>query len=157
MDYYHDEVGFNYRMTNIEAAVGCAQIENVDIFVKRKREVNQFYQKKFAHVEGVSLFPSPPWADSSCWFSGIVLNNYDDKMMKQLIAKISDSNVMARPFWRPIHLQPKFESCITSSMEVSNFIWNKILVLPCSTNIKDEELEEVVHVVLNALEQIKIA
>jgi perosamine synthetase len=142
-DYYHDEVGFNYRMTNLEAAVGCAQIENLSRFIKRKREIRSFYNENLGDVDGVSCFPEPSWAESGCWFSGVVLNNYNEENYKDLIDRLEEAGIMARPFWMPVHLQPQFKNCYRTSMKESETLWSKILVLPCSTNITNDELKKV--------------
>ncbi len=73
-EYDHDMVGFNYRMTNIQAAVGCAQMERAEEFIQKKREIREFYNHAFAGTGSVSLFPVPAEVRSACWFSGIVLN-----------------------------------------------------------------------------------
>ena len=74
-DYIHDQVGFNYRMTNIQAALGCAQIERLDEFVNKKRNIDFSYRAGLKDIDGLGFFPSASWAESACWFSGITLDS----------------------------------------------------------------------------------
>ena len=71
-EYDHDMVGYNYRMTNVQAAIGCAQMERMEKLVGRKREIRRYYNQEFRGIEGISLFPENNDARSACWFSGIV-------------------------------------------------------------------------------------
>ena len=143
-EYDHDMVGFNYRMTNIQAAVGCAQLERTDEFVKRKREIRSFYNNEFNGIKGVSLFPVPSYEESSCWFSGIVIDKGGLDEIRQLCSKLREKEIESRSFWKPVHLQKPYENALkASSLEISSKLWNRILTLPCSTNITNDELKYV--------------
>lgn len=143
-EYDHDMVGFNYRMTNIQAAVGCAQLERTDEFVKRKREIRSFYNNEFNGIKGVSLFPVPSYEESSCWFSGIVIDEGGLDEIRQLCSKLREKEIESRSFWKPVHLQRPYENALkASSLEISSKLWNRILTLPCSTNITNDELKYV--------------
>lgn len=154
-EYDHDMVGYNYRMTNIQAAVGCAQLERVDDFIRRKREVREFYNSHFDGIEGISLFPNPDNQESACWFSGIVLKDGNLDAIRELCCKLREKGIEARSFWKPIHLQqPYAEAYRADTLSVSEELWCKILTLPCSTNITDEELEYVQKSMKEVLENI---
>ncbi|SCW82052.1 dTDP-4-amino-4,6-dideoxygalactose transaminase [Lachnospiraceae bacterium C10] len=145
-DYDFDEVGFNYRMTNIQAAVGVAQMERMELFVKKKRVVRSFYEEKLdlLREKGISFFPATD--GGGCWFSGIVLPEGSDlSQAKELCGKLKEYDIEARAFWKPVHLQTPYKNCPHSEMEVSEKLWQRIIVLPCSTNIVDVELEKVVQ------------
>lgn len=143
-EYDHDMVGFNYRMTNIQAAVGCAQLERTAEFVKRKREIRSFYNNEFNGIKGVSLFPVPSYEESSCWFSGIVIDEGGLDEIRQLCSKLREKEIESRSFWKPVHLQKPYENALkASSLEISSKLWNRILTLPCSTNITNDELKYV--------------
>lgn len=145
-DYDFDEVGFNYRMTNIQAAVGVAQMERIDGFVEAKRRVRKFYEEKMDDLytkKDISFFPTT--MGSSCWFSGIVLSEGETiDTAKLLCARLKDRDIEARSFWKPIHLQKPYMDCPRSNVEVSEELWQRIITLPCSTNITEKELEFVV-------------
>lgn len=151
-DYDFDEVGFNYRMTNIQAAVGVAQMERLDSFIDTKRTVRKYYEENLYELssKGITFFPTTP--GSSCWFSGIVLpegSGLDDA--KSICAKLKDDGIEARPFWKPIHLQKPYANCPRSDVSVAESLWQRIVTLPCSTNITEDELEMVVNAVRKAV------
>ena len=150
-DYDFDEVGFNYRMTNIQAAVGVAQMERLDRFVGRKREIRRWYKdslSSYSDSAGVSLFPDT--RGCSCWFSGIVLGKGQGfKQAKDVCERLKERGIEAKPFWKPVHLQAPYADCPVAkkeggtSTDVADGLWDRIVTLPCSTNITDGELEAV--------------
>ena len=151
-DYDFDEAGFNYRMTNIQAAVGVAQMEKMPVFVNTKRKIREFYSKDFSDLitNGYGVFPMT--AGASCWFSGIVMpqgSTLDDT--KRVCAQLKDEGVDARPFWKPIHLQKPYENCPKAELKYTDSLWQRILTLPCSTGITDNELTTVGEVVKKVL------
>ncbi|BAE48882.1 DegT/DnrJ/EryC1/StrS family aminotransferase [Paramagnetospirillum magneticum] len=148
-DYLHDRVGFNYRMTNLQAAVGCAQLERLEEFVAAKRRIRAAYDAAFAGRPGISPFPQPLWAESECWFSGFVLDRAE--RMAALRTGLRERGVDARPFWRPMHLQPAFAEALRTPMTVTDSVWNRIVTLPCSTALTEAEQRSVVAAVEEAL------
>ncbi len=143
-EYDFDMVGFNYRMTNIQAAVGCAQIENLEKFVNRKRQIREFYGKILSHLASQEISSFPITAGSSCWFSGIVLpegRTLEDTRI--FISKLRGCGIESRTFWKPVHLQKPYKDVPRASVSIAENIWERIITLPCSTNITDEELEYV--------------
>lgn len=151
-EYDHDMVGYNYRMTNIQAAVGCAQLERLDEFVGKKRQIRKFYNEKFKGMEGVSLFPIPDGQESACWFSGIVLDNGKLGTVRTLCQKLKEQDIEARSFWKPVHLQIPYKNAYKAErLSVAEGVWSKILTLPCSTNIAQSELEYVAKTVKELL------
>jgi perosamine synthetase len=149
-NYDHDEVGFNYRMTNLQAAVGCAQMELLDRFVRRKREIRRAYVEGLAGIDTVEPFPVPDWAESACWFSGFVT---DPETADRVRAALNDEGIDARPTWKPMHLQSPYADAPRSDVSVSDRIWRRIVTLPCSTGITDDELAVVVGAVRRTLPQ----
>ena len=138
VEYDFDEVGFNYRMTNIQAAVGCAQMENLDLFVERKRHIRNYYNNSFNDTLWGKF---PETNGSSCWFSGIVLEQgkcVEDT--RKLAEGLKKHDIEARVFWKPVHLQKPYVNAPKESVVRSEELWERILTLPCSTNITDEEL-----------------
>ena len=138
-EYHHDMVGFNYRMTNLQAAVGCAQLEKLEQFVAAKRGIRRFYNSELIKLAGVSPFPEPDWAESACWFSGVILASNSLPAVSEICTQLETAGIQARPFWKPIHLQPPYMGCPRTEQRVSNSIWEKILTLPCSTTLSNGE------------------
>jgi dTDP-4-amino-4,6-dideoxygalactose transaminase len=149
-NYDHDEVGFNYRMTNLQAAVGCAQMELLDRFVRRKREIRRAYDEGLAGISTVEPFPVPDWAESACWFSGFVT---DPETADRVRTALNDEGIDARPTWKPMHLQSPYADAPRSDVSISDRIWRRIVTLPCSTGITDGELDVVVNAVRRTLPQ----
>lgn len=150
-DYDFDEVGFNYRMTNIQAAVGVAQMERLEEFIKTKRYIRKFYGEQLEELsrEGVTFFSQTE--GSSCWLSGIVLpDGAEPERAKKLCARLKELEIEANSFWKPIHLQKPYKGCPRSKVELAEGLWRRIVTLPCSTNIREEELEKVVKAVKSA-------
>lgn len=151
-EYDHDMVGYNYRMTNIQAAVGCAQLERLEEFVEKKREIRAFYNQEFSGIENISLFPDTDYGKSACWFSGIVLEQGGLEIIRNLCGELREKGIEARSFWKPVHLQKPYEKALKAdSLAVSSGLWDRILTLPCSTNISMEELEYVAKTVKEIL------
>lgn len=143
-EYDHDMVGFNYRMTNIQAAVGCAQMERAEEFIQKKREIREFYNHAFAGTGSVSLFPVPAEVRSACWFSGIVLNRDRKREVRKLCQGLKEKGIEGRTFWKPVHLQKPYINAVKAdSLKIADSLWERILTLPCSTNITKEKLEYV--------------
>lgn len=147
-DYDFDEVGFNYRMTNIQAAVGVAQMERLSNFITTKRYVRKFYESELGSLieKRITFFPTTN--GSSCWFSGIVLSEESGlDEAKDVCTRLKESDIEARPFWKPVHLQKPYRECPRSDVPIADSLWQRIITLPCSTNITEDELLKVVETV----------
>jgi perosamine synthetase len=147
--YHHDRVGFNYRMTNIAAAVGCAQMERLEEFVATKRRIQQTYNEALKDLPGVGTFPQPKWAEGACWLSGITMPNAE--LAQDLRCRLKENDIDARPFWKSIHLQPMFLSSPATNQPVSSDVWSRIVTLPCSTGLIESEQEKVIETIQKAL------
>ncbi|HEX2724953.1 MAG TPA: DegT/DnrJ/EryC1/StrS family aminotransferase, partial [Beijerinckiaceae bacterium] len=153
-DYDHDMVGYNYRMTNIQAAVGCAQMENLDSFLAAKRRIDDRYRAGLCDLPGVQGFPRPNWADSACWFSGIIFDAIEADRMAALRARLRDANIDARPFWKPMHRQLPFQDAPRTRQDVSDDVWTRILTLPCSTHLSEADQGYVIDTVRRNLKNL---
>jgi perosamine synthetase len=151
-DYHHDKVGFNYRMTNLQAAVGVAQLERLDQFVEAKRRISDAYKSAFSGASGIKPFPKPEWANSACWFSGI----YVEKAARSVIVDIQrsclDRGIDFRPFWKPVHMQPPFKNAPGGPYPVAEEIWEGVITLPCSTGLSEDDQATVIKALLSVLD-----
>lgn len=151
-DYDFDEVGFNYRMTNIQAAVGVAQMERLDQFIETKRSVRSYYEEHLHELTNKNITFFPTTVGSSCWFSGIVLLEGSElNDAKAICAKLKEEGMEARSFWKPVHLQVPYKDCPKSKLDVAEGLWQRIITLPCSTNITEEQLNKVAEAVKAAI------
>lgn len=147
-DYDHDIVAFNYRMTNLQAAVGCAQMERLDEFVAAKRRIAARYEDAFRGLNGISRFPDPEWATSPAWFSGFVFHGQGaaDKS-RALRAHLRQEGIDARPFWKPMHDQKPYADAPRTAMPVADALWPGVVTLPCSTHLTGAEQDKVIATV----------
>lgn len=151
-DYDFDEVGFNYRMTNLQAAVGVAQLERLDKFIATKRFVRKLYEEQLGELHGKNITFFPKTEGSSCWFSGVVLPEGTGlEQTKMICAKLKESEIEARSFWKPVHLQKPFAACPRSKVDIAEGLWQRIITLPCSTDISEEDLTKVVRAVKDVI------
>ncbi len=147
-DYDHDMVGFNYRMTNIQAAVGCAQMEQLAGFVAAKRSIDRTYRMAFASLPDVSGFPRLDDRESACWFTGFRFRHREGAAhSRALRAALKEAGIDARPFWKPMHLQAPYKDVPREAMTVSDLIWEQIVTLPCSTQLTVTEQTYVIDTV----------
>ena len=153
-EYDHDMVGYNYRMTNIQAAVGCAQLERLEEFLEKKRKIRAFYNQAFSKIENISLFPVPANTKSACWFSGIVLKQGNLDEIRRICQELKEEGIEARSFWKPIHLQEPYKNALkASSLKKATDLWQRILTLPCSVNITEDEQRYVINMLVNILKR----
>lgn len=149
--YDHDTIGFNYRMTNVQAAVGCAQLEQLDTFIAAKHRIRETYREHLSELPGVQAFPVDPWVESACWFSGLVFDRGAGDRIDEVRQKLRALGVDARPFWTPMHRQAPYASAPAEPQPVTDDVWQRILPLPCSTGITDSELERVIDAVRQSI------
>ena len=151
-NYDHDRIGFNYRMTNLEAAVGVAQMERLASLVAAKRRIAGRYDKAFAGHPWLQPFPRAPWGESACWYAGAVLAENSPVDLDTVIARLHDRGIGARRFWKPVHLQSPYADCPRTPLPITDSIWNRVLTLPCSTGLAPKDQETVIDAVLAILD-----
>ncbi len=151
--YEHDIVGFNYRMTNLQAAVGVAQLERLDDFLRAKANIAANYAQSFDDLDGVLPFPSVDDSIGSNWLSGIYLPDAPISKMEQLRKALTENGIEGRTFWKPIHLQEPYKNCPHALNDRSATIWERVQPLPCSTQLTEQEQELVINIVRSALDQ----
>jgi len=142
-EFVHDEVGYNYRLTSIQAALGLAQLEQIDRFVEAKRATARFYAEALGRVEGAEPFREQPWARSTYWMSSVLLDPARWGDVRRLIARAAGDGIQLRPLWYPLHRQPVFGGCEAVGVEVADALWTRGVSLPCSVGITPEERERV--------------
>lgn len=143
--YDHDAIGFNYRMTNVEAAIGCAQIERLDRLLQAKRRIARCYRESLSDLPGIEFFPVPPWAQSACWLSGVVTP--DARAAEELRTCLIEAEVDARPFWKPMHLQAPFRHAPATRVSIADDLWARIVPLPCSPGLTNAEQARIIDYV----------
>jgi len=150
VEYVHNEIGYNYRLTNIQAALGCAQMEQLDRFVARKREIAARYEKAFRAISGLKFMEEADWAYSSFWLSTVrVAPSSYGLSSRQLMQTLMTSGIQARPLWQPLHLSRAHASAQSYRIEMAETINREALSLPSSVGLTLEEQDRVIDVVVN--------
>jgi len=146
-EYYHDEVGYNYRLVNVLAAIGVAQMELLPSFIKRKRECVSFYKKELEGVGDIRFQQELPYVQTNGWLFTI----QTDKQ-KELLTHLNANKILSRRFWMPMNKLPMYKDCVyVQQKDNSDYIYNTCLSIPSSTSITDEELEIVVREIKEAI------
>jgi len=141
LEFYHDEVGYNYRMTNIAAAMGVAQLEKLDEFIEIKRIISKRYEKEISNNSSIIPHKEPEHCMSTFWMYTIML----DKPAFSMIEKLNKSGVMARPIWTPLYKLPAFKNkCSSYKCEFSEEFYRKALSLPCSVGLKRKDQKQII-------------
>jgi perosamine synthetase len=143
-EWIHREVGFNYRLTNIQAALGVAQVEQLEGFVASKRETARVYDAALAALGGAEPLGEAPWASSSFWMYSTLLDPTDYGAARALIARANAAGIQLRPLWHPLHRQPAFAAHQAYRIEVADDLHARGVSLPCSVGITAEERERVI-------------
>jgi len=155
-DYYeHTEIGFNYRLSNILAALGRAQLSRLDAMLARRRAIRQMYVDGLADVPGVRFLGRDEGRgddEDNCWLTCIELDPAVTEVgPSKLIAELSGENIESRRLWKPMHLQPVFASSRAFVNGESERLFDRGVTLPSGSALQDDEIERVIKVLLNAL------
>jgi perosamine synthetase len=131
-EFDHDEVGYNYRMPNINAALGCAQMEQLDGFLAAKRSLAERYIEAFARVPGVHMFREPPFAHSNYWLNTLLLDEPSEQDRDMVLAATNDAGLATRPVWKLMHHLPMYAASPHSDLSVAENLARRIVNLPSS-------------------------
>jgi len=140
--YWHDVVGFNYRMTNLQAALGLAQLGKIERFIERKREIAKIYAEELSSIEDIILHPEMPWAKCIYWFYSILIDNEKMRMTREELAeKLKENGVETRKFFYPLHEMPIYRKYANFTYPISSKISKRGLNLPSSVKLSGEDVK----------------
>lgn len=154
LHYEHNVVGYNYRMSNILAALGRAQLKKLNKYVAKRREIFKYYYEKLGSLNGVSFMPEINNGRSTRWLSVVLLAESNHNKIENLIRHCLTENIELRPIWKPMHMQPVFEgtSFYTShERPLSSKLFEHGLCLPSGSNLTINDLEYIVSIVKSFL------
>lgn len=134
-EFRHDHIGYNYRMPNINAALGCAQLENLDKYIASKREVAAEYESFFKNIPDIEFFVDSPDTRSNYWLNAVILK--DKEAQLDFLEQTNNNGVMTRPIWELMNRLPMFEDCENDGLK--NTIWfaDRVVNIPSSVRLKD--------------------
>jgi pyridoxal phosphate-dependent aminotransferase EpsN len=149
--YEHSEMGYNYRMSNILAAIGRGQLRVLKNRVARKREIFELYRRELGGLPGISFMPEAPYGRSSRWLTCITV---DPRLIgadrEKVRLALEEQNIEARPVWKPMHMQPLFAGCRAVGGKVAENLFQTGLCLPCGTALTDGELQRIMQTIKRA-------
>jgi len=146
--YEHHELGYNYRMSNLAAAVGIGQLEVLEERVRRKREIFYYYAESFRDVEGIDLMPEVDGRMSNRWLTVILIDPVEfGEDREQVRLRLEKKNIESRPVWKPMHQQPIFSGKRIVGGGVSDELFRKGLCLPSGTALSNDDLDRIVSIV----------
>ena len=133
--YSHDQIGFNYRMPNINAALGCAQLEQLDSFLIAKRALFEKYKTAFADIEEDKLVQEPNHCTSNYWLQTLLLNKAQANLRDIILNTSHDQGLLLRPAWQLLHTLPSYQHCPHMPLTVAKSLEQRIINLPSSVNL----------------------
>ena len=131
LEYFHDEVGYNYRLVNVLAAIGVAQMENFEQILKRKKEIDALYKKELEGVGDIKFQINDSNSNPNCW-----LFTFRTKKMRELLNYLNSKQIQSRPFWTPMNKLPMYKDLIyINENDISNKIFKECISIPSSSNL----------------------
>jgi perosamine synthetase len=150
LHYVHDEIGYNYRLPAMSAALGLAQLEQITTFVERKKRRYFEYKNAIADIPGLSLLGTPDYCDSNYWFYSLLIDEEKYGMNRdQLMAKFGEAKIQTRPIWKLNNQQKPYLKNQAYKIEKAQYYFDRILNIPCSVGLTDEEFERVREAIVN--------
>jgi perosamine synthetase len=147
-EYVHSEIGYNYRLTNLLAAMGCAQLEQLEAFISAKQRIASRYAEGLQGLPGISLMKEASWASSSWWLYTVLVDDaVFGKDSRQLMRSLNSKGIQTRPLWQPIHLSGAHRGRSTTKMPIAEKLYQQALSLPCSAGLGEKEQSRVIEAV----------
>ncbi len=131
-EYVHDQTGYNYRMPNINAALGLAQIEQLPGFIEKKRRLADSYHKFFADIEGISFFTEPEDCTSNYWLNVLILAPEHAALRDDMLSAAVNAGVGCRPAWMPMHMLQMYKDCPRMDLSVAEDLYRRLINIPSS-------------------------
>lgn len=138
---FHDEIAYNYRLPNINAALGCAQLENIHQLLIAKRMLIQVYQTAFATIAGIRLLQEPSFATSNYWINALILDETKAGSRDDLLNAMTQAGLMVRPMWELQHHAPMYQACPRMSLPVAEKMIKRIIQIPSSAHLQTSNIK----------------
>lgn len=143
LDYFHDEIGYNYRLVNVLAAIGVAQMEQLPKILKKKKLIDRIYRKELSDIDDIIFQEHIKDSDPNCW-----LFTFRTTKMRELLDYLNSNGVQSRPFWTPMNRLPMYSNLqyVTKS-EITGQIFSDCISIPSSSNLTEEQQDEVIKTI----------
>lgn len=151
--YYHEHIGYNYRLSNVSAGIGCGQMDVIDDHLARRRRIHELYSQAFSQIEGINVHENPtPDFDSSFWLTTITL---DPEVIAtkpdELRLALEAHNIESRLLWRPMHMQPIYSDNPYYGGTVAEELFARGLCLPSGSSLTDDDIARVIKAILDSI------
>ena len=150
--YEHRTVGFNYRLSNICAAIGLGQLRALDLRVQRRRDIFSRYVSRLSDLEGISFMPEATYGQGTRWLTVMMIDPEKNRSTPEVVRLALEArNIEARPVWKPMHMQPVFSSARAIGGQVASRLYEQGLCLPSGTAMSDDAVDRISQIVRDAL------
>ena len=144
--FIHDEIGYNYRMLNLQAALGTSQIDQLESFIETKIKNYKIYKEELEKIEGLEILPFVEGIRANHWFYSLKIDKEKYGIGRdELLQKLVDAGIQTRPIWGLIHQQKPYSTCQNYEIEKALYYYDRILNLPCSSNLTEKEVYQVIE------------
>ena len=144
--FIHDEIGYNYRMLNLQAALGTSQIDQLESFIETKIKNYDIYKEELEKIEGLEILPFVEGIRANHWFYSLKIDKEKYGIGRdELLQKLIDAGIQTRPIWGLIHQQKPYSTCKSYEIEKALYYYDRILNLPCSSNLTEKEVYQVIE------------
>ena len=144
--FIHDEIGYNYRMLNLQAALGTSQIDKLESFIETKIKNYKIYKEELEKIEGLEILPFIEGIRANHWFYSLKIDKEKYGIGRdELLQKLVDAGIQTRPIWGLIHQQKPYSTCQNYEIEKALYYYDRILNLPCSSNLTEKEVYQVIE------------
>ena len=151
LHYEHAQVGYNYRLSNILAALGRAQLKSLDQYVEKRRKIFNYYYNNLNNIDGIRFMPEIENGKSTRWLSVVLMKNINHEKIEDIIRSFSEENIEVRPIWKPMHLQPVFEDAsfyYNSQKPISASLFEHGLCLPSGSDLSKNDLNRIIKLLI---------
>lgn len=152
-NFIHDEIGYNYRLTNLQSALGIAQLEQLEDFIKIKEANYSHYKERLEKIPGLEILNFKEGTRSNRWFFALSVEPKLMSSTQELIGALREEKIQSRPIWGLIHEQAPYRDALTYDISKANYYYKRIVNLPCSTNLSSEDVDRVCEVIEKFVEK----
>jgi len=146
--YQHEEIGYNYRLSNVLAGIGRGQLQVLEQRIQARRQNFKYYNSKLGHISGIQFMPEAPWGRHTRWLTCITIDPEQTGIDRESVRiALEKENIEARPLWKPMHLQPVYGGYEYVGGNVAASIFEKGLCLPSGSNLKEDDLDRIIGII----------
>ena len=148
-EFVHTDVGYNYRLSNLQAALGCAQLSHLDEHIERKRQLARCYRRALSESDGFTALAEQEHIEATHWMPTVLVNEATfSQNSRQLLNRLQQHGIETRPLWQPAHLSAVYADFETYHCDISERLYKEALSLPCSVGLSDADQRRVIKTIL---------